>query len=308
VKELEKFLHLGFPKDRPPVTFALYTGQEDEEEKEKIRSAPPDILLTNFVMLELLLTRPRERKTLIEAARDLRFLVLDELHTYRGRQGADVALLMRRTREATQASRVQFVGTSATLAGEGSFDDRRREVARVASLLFGDTVHPEHVIGETLKRLTPPRSETDQELVVALANRPAKGEAEVVKEDGREVLLVVEREGLYRLEIEDIEGFEPPLPRQSSSKKADCAPLGRSDPSPLTRRSAVQVIPRAGADGGGLKEDSTTSNGALVSGELRSCWEARERSVDGFRGDRLRHAHGARRGQDGNPVIGRHGA
>jgi len=41
-------------------------------------------------MLELILTRPSE-KNMIEAARGLRYLVLDELHTYRGRQGADVA-------------------------------------------------------------------------------------------------------------------------------------------------------------------------------------------------------------------------
>ena len=45
-------------------------------------------------MLELILTRPFE-KPLIEKAQGLRFLVLDEMHTYRGRQGADVALLVR---------------------------------------------------------------------------------------------------------------------------------------------------------------------------------------------------------------------
>ena len=52
-------------------------------------------------MLELVLTRPRDRG-LIEAAQGLRFLVLDELHTYRGRQGADVALLVRRLRDACE--------------------------------------------------------------------------------------------------------------------------------------------------------------------------------------------------------------
>ena len=42
------------------------------------------------MMLELLLTR-REDRALVKAAQGLRFLVFDELHTYRGRQGADVA-------------------------------------------------------------------------------------------------------------------------------------------------------------------------------------------------------------------------
>jgi len=60
----------------------------------------PDILLTNFMMLELLTTRQEEidRKVISNCA-GLRLLVLDELHTYRGRQGADVALLVRRVRE-----------------------------------------------------------------------------------------------------------------------------------------------------------------------------------------------------------------
>ena len=53
-------------------------------------------------MLELILTRPIERQ-LVQAAQGLRFLVLDELHTYRGRQGADVALFVRRVRDALNA-------------------------------------------------------------------------------------------------------------------------------------------------------------------------------------------------------------
>jgi ATP-dependent helicase YprA (DUF1998 family) len=91
--ELRKFLEEDF--EHPPVTFAKYTGQESEEHRKEIMANPPDILLTNYVMLELILTRVHEQK-LIERAEGLRFLVLDELHTYRGRQGADVAMLVRR--------------------------------------------------------------------------------------------------------------------------------------------------------------------------------------------------------------------
>src|SRR5215207_2217326 len=108
-------------------------------------------------MLELLMTRvdPNDR-AVINAAQGLRFLVLDELHTYRGRQGADVALLGRRVREACNASQLQLVGTSATLAGPGTIDEQRAEVARVASILFGAEVAPANVIGETLRRATVP--------------------------------------------------------------------------------------------------------------------------------------------------------
>ncbi len=151
--ELEKFLRIGYPEGRSPVTFARYTGQESGEDRERIAMSPPDILLTNYAMLELILIRPFERR-LVQAAQGLRFLVVDELHTYRGRQGGDVALLARRVREATEAAELQCIGTSATLAGSGTLAQQQEEVARVASLLFGAEVRPDHVIGETLRRAT----------------------------------------------------------------------------------------------------------------------------------------------------------
>ncbi len=152
--ELEKFLRYGFPESGEPVTFARYTGQESDDERRRILADPPDILLTNYVMLELVLTRPDERDHLIRAATGLRFLVLDELHTYRGRQGADVALLVRRVRDACAAPDLQVVGTSATMASAGSPAEQRRIVAEVATRLFGTQVTPEKVIGETLRRAT----------------------------------------------------------------------------------------------------------------------------------------------------------
>jgi len=82
-----------------PVTFARYTGQESREAKDRIQKNPPHILLTNYVMLELMLLRPEERNFVDRTTTGLEFLVLDELHTYRGRQGADVAMLIRRLRE-----------------------------------------------------------------------------------------------------------------------------------------------------------------------------------------------------------------
>lgn len=150
--ELTKFLKHGYPDGREPVTFRRYTGQDREADRADILNNPPDILLTNYVMLELVLTRPQERDRLITAAQGLRFLVLDELHTYRGRQGADVAMLVRRLRDACTAEQMQCVGTSATMTSEGSEADRRRDVANVATRLFGASVTRAHVIGETLQR------------------------------------------------------------------------------------------------------------------------------------------------------------
>jgi len=69
------------------------------------------------MMLELLMTRQDDldRKVIGNCA-GLKFLVLDELHTYRGRQGADVALLVRRVREHLEPENLQCIGTSATMS------------------------------------------------------------------------------------------------------------------------------------------------------------------------------------------------
>ncbi|MCF8608899.1 DEAD/DEAH box helicase [Gordonia sp. HY285] len=152
--ELEKFLEYGYGKGSEPVTFARYTGQENNAEREEILRNPPDILLTNYVMLELVLTRPEERRRLVQAAQGLAFLVLDELHTYRGRQGADVSMLVRRVRDACQSPDLQCIGTSATMATGGTVENQRAVVAEVASRIFGTEVTPERVIGETLSRAT----------------------------------------------------------------------------------------------------------------------------------------------------------
>jgi superfamily II DNA/RNA helicase len=154
LEELGKFLR---PDDqgRPPVTFRRYTGQEKPDQRQEILADPPDVILTNYVMLELMLTRPAERRSLVEAAAGLQFLVLDELHTYRGRQGADVAMLVRRVRDACAARQtLQCVGTSATMASADTVARQQAEVAGVASKVFGTEVRAEHVIAETLVRAT----------------------------------------------------------------------------------------------------------------------------------------------------------
>jgi superfamily II DNA/RNA helicase len=135
------------------VRFDRYTGQDKDEARQRILDDPPHILLTNYVMLEYILTRPYERSLLRTATEDLRFLVMDELHFYRGRQGADVAMLLRRLAQRAGKD-LQIVGTSATLASEGSRAERQKAVADSATRVFGVQVPPANVIDETLQRLT----------------------------------------------------------------------------------------------------------------------------------------------------------
>ena len=151
--ELTKFI--GQVSGERPVSFARYTGQEGMDERTRVANHPPDILLTNFMMLELLMTRQEEiDRRVIGNCEGLRFLVLDELHTYRGRQGADVALLVRRVRERLQPEELLCIGTSATMASEGSVEDKNRVVSGVASKLFGTSIAESNVITETLERIT----------------------------------------------------------------------------------------------------------------------------------------------------------
>jgi ATP-dependent helicase YprA (DUF1998 family) len=162
MEELGKFLH-GYSKDQKPFTVARYTGQERAEERQEIARNPPDILLTNFMMLEYLLTRYEDTdKKVMEHCEGLNYLVLDELHTYRGRQGADVAMLVRRVRQYLHAENLICIGTSATMSSSGSSGERRKVVADVASRLFGTTLPDSNVVGETLERATNPAKSIEQ--------------------------------------------------------------------------------------------------------------------------------------------------
>ncbi|CAD6562573.1 DEAD/DEAH box helicase [Paraburkholderia sabiae] len=156
IKEIDKFIsQSGLPETLKPVV-KRYTGQESREERQRIAENPPDILLTNFMMAELLLTRQDDLDSRVIAnAAGLEFIVLDELHTYRGRQGADVAILVRRLRNRCAPNNEPiYIGTSATMSSEGSDESKALAVAAVASRLFGADVGPDAVIDEALQRAT----------------------------------------------------------------------------------------------------------------------------------------------------------
>lgn len=156
IKEIEKFIaQSGLPEHLRPVV-RRYTGQESHEERQRIADNPPDILLTNFMMAELLLTRQDELDTkVISNPSGLEFIVLDELHTYRGRQGADVAILVRRLRNRCAPTAAPIcIGTSATMVSEGSEASKAEAVAVVATRLFGAQIGPDAVIDESLECAT----------------------------------------------------------------------------------------------------------------------------------------------------------
>lgn len=120
------------------------------ENREAILENPPDILLTNFKMLDYALLRNQYHNLWTFNLEDptlLQFLVLDELHTYDGAQGTDVANLIRRLKLKLNIPKGQIcaVGTSATI---GSGDDSIKLLTEYAEKVFGETFEPESVITE----------------------------------------------------------------------------------------------------------------------------------------------------------------
>lgn len=136
-----------------PVTFATYTGQDKAKDREEIEANPPDILLTNYMMLELIMTRQRESWLRDSLKDSLKHLVFDELHTYRGRQGSDVSMLIRRIKSICNEDLI-CIGTSATMASEGKVDEKKVSVAKVASTIFGEHFDASQIINEYLEPCT----------------------------------------------------------------------------------------------------------------------------------------------------------
>ena len=145
-----------------------YTGQEDEATRDEMRHNPPHIILTNYMMLELLMSRRSDFDLRDAIFKNLKYLVFDEMHTYRGRQGADVAMLIRRIR-AKCAHEVTCIGTSATMVSGGTPLDQRRAVASVAQTLFGKPFDADQIVQESLERSLTRPTYSSEELKTAFA-------------------------------------------------------------------------------------------------------------------------------------------
>ncbi|MBD2255447.1 DEAD/DEAH box helicase [Nostoc parmelioides] len=126
------------PKLKGKVTAGLFVGESERDpkammgedhiitDKNILRQCPPDILLTNYKMLDYLLIRPGDQPLWTgNAPETLRYLVVDEIHTFDGAQGTDLACLIRRlkARLQTPERHLACVGTSATLGGSGNKGD-----------------------------------------------------------------------------------------------------------------------------------------------------------------------------------------
>ncbi|MCZ2110495.1 MAG: hypothetical protein LC118_13165, partial [Dehalococcoidia bacterium] len=143
--------------------------------RDEIQESAPHILLTNYAMLEYLLMRPADSSIFECGPNGWKFVVLDEVHSYDGALGLEVAMLLRRLFERVgRSGRVRCIGTSATI-GEGAADAGK--VAAFASSLFSssfeyDPADPRRqdiVLATRMEHTLPPPSEnlpTDELLSV----------------------------------------------------------------------------------------------------------------------------------------------
>lgn len=132
------------------ITFGKYTGQTPRDPdpeyricpnhltgREEMRSTPPNILITNYAMLEYMLLRPGD-SPIIDSGDEhsFKFIVLDEAHTYSGAQGTEVAYLLKRLRHRVKRSAmdIRYIATSATL---GAGKEVLQKTIMFANRLFG---------------------------------------------------------------------------------------------------------------------------------------------------------------------------
>ena len=146
------------------VTAGLYVGETGRhsnmgpdhliDKREVLRVDPPDILLTNYKMLDFLLLRQEDRDLwAVNEPDTLQYVVLDEFHTYDGAQGTDVAMLLRRLgatlRMATDEAPLGSATPVATSATLGSGAGAIAELCGFATKIFGANFDEQSVIGET---------------------------------------------------------------------------------------------------------------------------------------------------------------
>lgn len=148
------------PELRGNVNVGMYVGGQSEHESkvmtpdkvitdhETLRQSPPDILLTNYKMLDFLMVRPRDTALWSKNTdpETLRFIIVDELHTFDGAQGTDLACLIRRLKRRlnVQPGYMCCVGTSATMGGPESVGP----MLDYARAVFGEPFENDAIVTE----------------------------------------------------------------------------------------------------------------------------------------------------------------
>src|SRR5699024_6980914 len=156
---------------------------------ETLLNAPPDILMTNYKMLDYLLVRPKDAGLWKDNAPDtLKYIAVDELHTFDGAQGTDLACLLRRLKSRlwTPAGYLCCIGTSATMGSK----DNGKGILEYASKIFGEPFEENAVITED--RLSPAEFFADSDITdfTIPADEQVKKLTTLTQQDDEEAYIV----------------------------------------------------------------------------------------------------------------------
>lgn len=147
------------------ITFGRFTGETEEKfedakriyrenetmdllpneliSREQMRSTPPNILITNYAMLEYMLLRPGDNIIFSQQnAEKWKFIVFDEAHSYTGATGIEVATLMKRVKAILGRNDLRYILTSATLGDENS----NQEIINFAQSLCDTEFQADNII------------------------------------------------------------------------------------------------------------------------------------------------------------------
>jgi hypothetical protein len=182
--------------------------------RESMLRNPPHVLVTNYAMLERLLLLP-EWESLF--SKRMKWIVLDEVHSYDGTKGVEIGLLLRRLKERTASPLgVQCIAASATL-GDGSKADLER-AARFAGNLFGEIFEPEDIILPEY-----PAGSTQEPLVDVFDSRNSELRAKYLKDpSGMFHLFVRNPGGAFICLKQDHPVDKPRLNLQAKKWCSDC--------------------------------------------------------------------------------------
>lgn len=107
--------------------------------REDVRRHRPDILLTNPTMLEYVLLRKKDEKLIDPSAQSLRWVAIDETHTYSGAGAAELAMLLRRVLLAfgVTAEDIHFATSSATFGNGSNPEEEEKQLKEFLSGITG---------------------------------------------------------------------------------------------------------------------------------------------------------------------------
>ena len=207
---------------RDRMRFCLYNGAtphqlpahernrapNEARSRRQLRESPPPILVTNATMLEFMLVRSEDEPILAQSQGTLRWIVLDEAHTYVGSQAAELALLLRRVLHAFGADRdaVRFVATSATIGDREAGGQLRCYLADLAGVtedrvdvIEGRRVSPDlpgelTLLDESLPSLDQLRAASERECFELLCSVPAiRALRDALRDDPHSLLEIARR-------------------------------------------------------------------------------------------------------------------